>query len=132
MEVEDDYELQAALALSLQEFTQAQGQHHAPSAEHAPGTIAQIKPPSNNNPTTAANKNPASTSAPAGNQRRSRKPAQFNPSESEVERSFRELTSQERNHISIPDLIKVGKFKNIQKLAICFLMPTWERTPATQ
>lgn len=126
MEAGQDEELQMALALSLQEYnntTMPSPQEAPPDAQAGP---SNQKPSPQSNPGTSAGKinspttETGKTSAPAppsasgggaaqkSKKKRAKKLPQFAPSETEIDACFKELASNERSHLTIPDIIEVG------------------------
>lgn len=124
METEHDDELQMALALSLQEYnTSMQSPQNQPDAaqttigpsnqQPSPQSIpaSQIKSPTAeakaplNAPTNGGNGSASAVQKTA--KRRGKKPPQFAPSEAEMDACFKELASNGRSHLTIPDIIEV-------------------------
>ena len=127
METEhDDDELQMALALSLQEYNSSmQSPQNKPDAEQtttgpsnqqpSPQSIpaSKMKSPTagakapSNAPTNGGNGSGSGSAAQKAAKRRGKKPPQFAPSEAEMDACFKELASNGRSYLTIPDIIEV-------------------------
>jgi len=97
LEEEDDWELQQALALSLQEA----------AAGSPPPPAEPVAGPSSTGSKPGAKRE--QSSAPPKGQKRRKKGCSFNPSEAELKACFAELDGGGKAHITVQDLEKVGR-----------------------
>jgi hypothetical protein len=119
MDVDQDEELQVALAMSLQEYNNTRsppanaGGQGGPSTQNPSAEANTNDAPDNKvNPPTTQGGAPSApgangSSATAKPRRRGKKLPQFAPSESEIDACFKELASNGRSHLTINDIIEV-------------------------